>query len=89
LVLLGTAPHLAGPFNIGSGKGTTIVDLAHRVVEAAESASPVEVAARRDVEVMRFVADTRAAERELGLNIPDDPLYGLPSVIEAARNEMK
>ena len=85
LVRLGTGPYLAGPFNIGSGKGTTIVDLARRVVAAANSTSTVEVAARRDVEVMRFEADTRAAERELGLKIPDDPLFGLPAVIAAAR----
>jgi UDP-glucose 4-epimerase len=89
LVGLGTgASYLPGPFNIGSGKGTTIVDLAHRVVEAAGSKSAVEVAARREVEVMRFVADTRVAERDLGLRIPDDPLFGLPAVIEAARNEI-
>jgi UDP-glucose 4-epimerase len=89
LVRLGTGPHLAGPFNIGCGRGTTIVDLAQRVVAAAGSRSTVEIAARRDVEVMRFVADTRAAERDLGLGIPDDPLFGLPAVIDAARIEMK
>jgi UDP-glucose 4-epimerase len=85
LVRLGTGSYLPGPFNIGSGKGTTIMDLARRVVAAANSTSTVEVAARRDVEVMRFAADTRVAERELGLKIPDDPLFGLPAVVEAAR----
>jgi UDP-glucose 4-epimerase len=85
LVHLGTGPHRAGPFNIGSGRGTTIIDLARRVVDAAGSSSKVDVAGQRDVEVMKFVADTRLAERELGLRVPEDPLFGLPAVIQAAR----
>jgi UDP-glucose 4-epimerase len=88
LTQLGTGPYLAGPFNIGSGKGTTILDLARRVVEAAGSASTIQIEGQRDVEVMKFVADTRAAERQLGLSVPDDPLFGLPSVIEAAKQAM-
>jgi UDP-glucose 4-epimerase len=88
LVQLGLGTYLPDPLNIASGKGTTIVELARRVVEAAGTSSKVEVAARRDVEVMKFVADTRAAEAALGMKIPDDPLFGLPAVIEAARAEL-
>lgn len=88
LMKLGLGPYLPGPLNIGSGKGTTILDLARRVVEAAGSSSPVQIAERRDAEVMRFVADTTAAEAALGLTVPEDPLFGLPMVIDAARAEM-
>jgi UDP-glucose 4-epimerase len=88
LLRVGMGPYVHNPLNIGSGKGTTILDLARRVLEAAGSSSKIEIAGRRDTEVMRFVADTRAAEAALGLRIPDDPLFGLPEVIAAARNEL-
>ena len=84
LVRLGCGSYVAGPLNIGSGTGTTIVELARRVIDAAGSASAVEVLDRRDGEVMRFVADTATAVREVGLAIPDDPLFGLPAIISSA-----
>lgn len=83
---LGTGAYVAGPLNIGSGKGTTILELARRVMEAAGSTLPLDIAEKRDTEVMKFVADTRAAEAALGLTIPEDPLWGLPQVVEFARS---
>jgi len=85
LVRLGTGPYVPGPLNIASGKGIAISELAERVVSAAGSSSPVEIAPRRDVEVMRFIADVGAARATLNLHVPDDPLFGLPAVIAAAR----
>lgn len=85
LVRLGLGAYVEGPLNVGSGKGTTIVDLARRVVAEAESASLVEVVDQRQGEVMRFVADTAAAEREIGLAVPGDALFGLREVILAAK----
>lgn len=84
LVRLGCGSYVAGPLNVGSGTGTTILELARRVIDAAGSASAVEVLDRRDGEVMRFVADTATAVREVGLAIPDDPLFGLPAIISSA-----
>ena len=85
LVTLGTGPYVPQPLNIGSGVGTTIVELANRVVAAARSASTVTVLPQREGEVMRFVADPQAAVQAIGLAVPEDPLFALPLVIAAAR----
>src|SRR5207248_9648701 len=82
LVRSGFGPYVPGPLNVGSGKGTSIVELGERVIRTAGSDSPVEVVARREVEVVRFVADISAAKAALGLSAPPDPLLGLPEVIE-------
>jgi UDP-glucose 4-epimerase len=85
LLQLGLGPYIPGPLNIASGKGTDIFELASRVVSAAGSSSTIEVAPARDVEVMRFIADVSAARSALNLPVPEDPLFGLPEVIQAAR----
>lgn len=85
LVRLGFGPYLAGPFNIASGKGVSIDELSRRVKEAAGSSSRVEIDARREIEVLRFVADVGAAQAALGLPVPEDPLFGLEEVVVAAR----
>jgi UDP-glucose 4-epimerase len=84
LVRLGSGPHVAGPLNIASGTGVTIVDLAKRIVSLANSTSTVEVVPRRDMEVMRYTANVSAARAALDLPVPDDPLFGLPAVIQHA-----
>jgi UDP-glucose 4-epimerase len=78
-------PFVPEPLNIGSGTGIPIVELCERIIGAAGSRSTVEVAARREVEVTRFVADIGAAKRAIGLEAPPDPLFGLEEVIAAAR----
>ncbi|HWE52173.1 MAG TPA: NAD-dependent epimerase/dehydratase family protein [Bryobacteraceae bacterium] len=85
LIGLGLGPFIPGPLNIASGKGTAISELASRVVSAAGSRSTIEIVPAREVEVMRFVADVGTACAVLNLRVPEDPLFGLPEVIQAAR----
>jgi UDP-glucose 4-epimerase len=73
--------YIPGPMNIGSGKGTTILDLARRMVDLSRSVSKIEVVEERDQEVGRFVADITRAKRLLKIPEPDDPLWALPRAI--------
>ena len=56
---LGNSP--SGPLNVGSGRGTRIDELARRVLACTASASTVEFATTREIEVTRFVADVSRA----------------------------
>jgi len=75
--------YLRGPVNVGSGKGTTIAELAQRVVSHMNSSSPITIAEERGQEVGRYVADITRAKRLLGLAPPEDPLWALPKVLDA------
>ncbi|MBI2445135.1 NAD-dependent epimerase/dehydratase family protein [Candidatus Micrarchaeota archaeon] len=59
-------PQRFGIFNVGSGRPTTVLDLATQIKAATTSASPVVHAAARANEVRQSWADTRLAELELG-----------------------
>jgi UDP-glucose 4-epimerase len=72
---------VSGPTNIGSGVGTSILELGRRIIEAARSASILVRGAARDAEVTRFVADTTRM-RALGLMPDHDPLAHLPRLTE-------
>jgi len=81
--LLFAAEHgLPGPVNIGSGIGTKILDLASRVLEVTRSSSQVVRTAPREIEVAKFVADTRRM-RALGLQPEPDPLAHLGELVTA------
>ncbi len=73
---------LPGPVNIGSGVGTKILDLAERVLAVTRSKSRIVRTAAREIEVARFVADTRAM-RSLGLAPEADPLQHLSEIVAA------
>jgi UDP-glucose 4-epimerase len=68
--------------NIGSGVGTRIVDLAERVLAVTRSRSEVVRTAAREIEVAKFVADTRRM-RELGMTPEADPLAHLVEIVDA------
>ncbi len=80
------ASTLGEEVNVGTSVGTTILDLARRVIREAGSSSEVDLREARAVEVTRFVADTtrmRAHHIE-----PDvDPLAHLGELIGIARRE--
>jgi len=57
--------YMRDPANIGSGKGTRIVDLARRMVGLSGSVSKIEGVDKREQEVGRFVADISRAKRML------------------------
>ena len=73
--------YIRGPVNIGSGKGTRILDLANRVVDLSGSVSRIEVVEEREQEVGRFVADITRAKRLLKIPEPEDALWALPRTI--------
>lgn len=72
------------PLNIGAGRGITVAALAQRILDLTGSHSPLAIEERRGVEVSRFVADTTRAQARLGLPLPEDPLFGLEQVVQAA-----
>lgn len=73
--------YIRGPVNIGSGKGTTILDLARRMVDLSRSDSAIEVVEEREQEVGRYVADITRAKRLLKIPEPEDPLWALSRAI--------
>lgn len=80
LVRAAAAPQVAPPINVGSGIGTPILALAERILELAGSRSALDRRPARGVEVARFTADVTRMRRELGLEPPADPLFGLPEL---------
>jgi UDP-glucose 4-epimerase len=85
MVQAGTGCWKRGAFNIGSGTGITVAEVARRIIEASGSDSRLEILPRRDVEVSSFVADTRRARAKLGLDGEMGLLPGLEGLVEAAR----
>lgn len=83
LIKAGFDRYIRGPVNVGSGKGATIAELAHRVVSLTRSSSEVRIVEERAQEVGRFVADIRRGKKLLGLSEPADPLWALPRLLEA------
>jgi UDP-glucose 4-epimerase len=65
--------------NIGTGEGTTLPDLAQRILCLTRSSSAIETAGAREAEVDRFVADIRLAQNLLGYR-PSAPLTHLAEV---------
>jgi UDP-glucose 4-epimerase len=65
------------PINVGSGRGTTLIELTCRIANVLNS--PVEVLRlpARDAEVSCFVAETTRLRSLLGIEPPSDPLAGL------------
>lgn len=53
-------------FNIASGKGERIVDLANAVIALTHSQSRVRLSTKRTGEIARFIADISLAKRKLG-----------------------
>ncbi|HVW26655.1 MAG TPA: SDR family NAD(P)-dependent oxidoreductase [Polyangiaceae bacterium] len=75
---------LPGPVNIGSGRGTKIMDLAESVLRVTGASVRVVRTPAREIEVAKFVADV-AVMRSLGLSPEEDPLQHLAELVEAYR----
>jgi UDP-glucose 4-epimerase len=73
--------HVACPVNVGSGTGTTIAELAERILKLTNSKSAISWQASRDVEVTHFVADNTRSRKLFGLEYRKDALQGLPELI--------
>lgn len=76
------------PVNVGSGKGTNLVDLAKRISALTGGSSTVSVAEERQPEVGRFVADVTEARRLFQLRCPEDPIEHVPVIVEHLRSAM-
>jgi UDP-glucose 4-epimerase len=81
--LLFAAEHdLPGPVNIGSGKGTKILELADRVLAVCGGSSRIVKTPAREIEVAKFIADI-GVMKSLGLTPEADPLEHLPELVAA------
>jgi len=88
LVSAGLGKRITGPVNIGSGWGTTIAELARRIVQLTESHSKLRIVRPRAEEVVGFVADIRRARRLLGLEIRNGSLARLPDLVAWTKRRM-
>jgi len=79
----------AEPVNIGSGQGTSILDLARRILELTNSRSKIVVQPARSAEVAKFTADVRRMQVRLGLQPPTDPLFGLPQLVNGYQSALE
>lgn len=72
---------LEGPTNVGSGKGTTLFQLAERIMQITGSKNKVVVDPPRSVEVVKFTADVTRFKTIFNVPLPDDPLYYLETMV--------
>jgi UDP-glucose 4-epimerase len=70
---------LPGPTNVGTGVGTSILDLAQRILAVVGSKSRVVRMPSREIEVAKFIADP-ARLRAFGLAPETDPLQHLAEI---------
>jgi UDP-glucose 4-epimerase len=68
------------PINVGSGKATTLRDLAARVRSLSGVSVGERILPARAIEVTRFVADVSRMRDLLNLTPPEDPLVQLPEM---------
>jgi UDP-glucose 4-epimerase len=78
-LLLAGREGLAAPVNIGSGVGTSILELGQRVLEIVGATGELNRLPSRGPEVTRFVADVTRM-RSLGIEPDPDPLAHLPEL---------
>jgi len=69
------------PTNIGSGTGTTLFELAERIIKLLGGKSRIDLQPARSQEVVRYTADTKRMHTVFDLNCPQDALYFLPQML--------
>ncbi len=69
------------PTNIGSGKETTLFELAERIMKLTGTNNRVVVDPPRSVEVVKFTANISRFKSVFDVAIPDDPLYYLEKMV--------
>jgi UDP-glucose 4-epimerase len=75
-----------GPYNIGTGVETGVIDLGRKIAEACDVAFDPEPAPPRAGEVQRIAIDPALAARELGWRASHDLDRGLPTTVEWFRS---
>ncbi len=73
---------LEGPVNVGSGKGVTLFELAQKIMTLLGSQCHIQVEKPRQIEVVKFTADVRKFNKVFKIDLPEDPLYYLPKMIQ-------
>ena len=73
-----------GPINVASGRGTSLQELAQRVLDVTGGTSRLTHVAAREAEVGSFVADVTRMRSCLGLTPPADPLEHLAEMVAGA-----
>ncbi len=71
-----------GPTNIGSGKGTTLFELAEQIMKLTKTKNKIVVDPPRTVEVVKFTADISRFKSVFNIDLPDNPLYYLKTMID-------
>jgi UDP-glucose 4-epimerase len=72
LVRAASLPNLCEPVNIGSGVGTSVLDLANIILKLTGSRSVLRILPARTIETCCFVADTRRMQTLLGPIVSED-----------------
>jgi nucleoside-diphosphate-sugar epimerase len=75
-----------GPVNIGSGKGTTLFELADKIKSLMKSKSKIKILPARSAEVVKFTASITKMKKLYDIDLPDDPLYDLITMIDDYKN---
>jgi len=78
-----------GPTNVGSGRETTLFQLAERIMQLTGSHNKVVVDPPRSVEVVKFTADIRRFKSVFNVDVPQDPLYYLETMIRKMGKSME
>jgi len=72
-------------YNLGSGEGTTIVEVAQTIIKALNSQSRIIIKENRTGEVVKFIADITKAQQKLGYQPRIDIKEGILSSIQWCR----
>lgn len=70
-----------GATNIGSGRETTLFELAERIMKLTGTNNRVVIDPPRSVEVVKFTANIRRFKSIFDVPVPDEPLYYLEKMI--------
>lgn len=81
LVRAATAEVMGVPINVGSGRGTPILELAERILALFGAGSRLDHQPARSVEVVAFTAAVGRMGALLNLEAADDPLGYLPEMV--------
>jgi len=71
---------LEAPTNVGSGRGTTLFELAERIQKIAAAKNKIVIEAPRQVEVVKYTANLSRFKKVFTIKQPKDPLYHLPNM---------
>jgi UDP-glucose 4-epimerase len=69
-------------FNIASGEGSSLVEVAEIICETLDSDSSIEISSSRPGEVTRYIADTSKANRMVGYSANYDLQAGIEETIQ-------